>query len=85
MPPGIRPSDTMTAHFTPVRPDDRPHVRAIEALIARHGVFRVALAVVNVAFRRRPVARRFETDLSRHIRRDIGLGPDGRGRAYWDL
>ena len=75
----------MNVHLIPVRPDDHPHVRAIAALVARHGVARVVLAVANVAFRRRNVTRRFETDLSHHIRRDIGLDTAGRGRAYWDL
>lgn len=75
----------MNAHLIPVRPDDHPHVRAIEALIARYGVARIVLAVVNVAFRRRPPARRFETDLSPHIRRDIGLESGRRSRAHWGL
>ena len=85
MPSGIWPSDTMNAHLIPVNPGDRPHVRAVKALVARYGRVRVALAFANVAFRRRPVARQFESDISDRLRRDTGLDPLPRGRNYWEL
>lgn len=75
----------MNAHFVPVRPEDRPHVRAVAVLVYRYGVFAVISAAVNLAFRRHGYRRRYDADLSAHIRRDIGLEPLSRGRAYWEL
>ena len=82
---GIWQSVTMNAHFIPVRPEDRPHVRALAVLVQRYGIVRVALAFVNVAFRRRRVSRNYVADLPNRLRRDIGLEPVERGKAYWEL
>ncbi|MGB3317148.1 MAG: hypothetical protein WBB85_22400 [Albidovulum sp.] len=75
----------MNAHFIPVRPEDRPHVRAVAVLVHRYGFVAVVAAAVNLAFRKRRFKRRHEADLSNHIRRDVGLEPLSRGRAYWEL
>lgn len=75
----------MNAHFIPVRPDDRPHVRAVAVLVHRYGVIAVVAAAVNLAFRKKRHIRRHDADLSDHIRRDVGLEPLSRGRAYWEL
>ncbi|MCV2871292.1 hypothetical protein OEZ71_03175 [Defluviimonas sp. WL0050] len=75
----------MNAHFIPVRPEDRPHVRAVAVLVHRYGVYAVILAAVNLAFRRHRYRRRYDADLSDHVRRDVGLEPPSRGRSYWEL
>lgn len=75
----------MNAHFIPVRPEDRPHVRAVAVLVHRYGFFAVIAAAVNLAFRKRRGKRRHDADLSDYLRRDIGLDPVSRGRAYWEL
>jgi len=61
-------------------------VAAIDALIARHGSLRVALAFVVALLRggtRKPRVK-VET-LSEHLRRDIGLAPSERGRTWWEI
>ncbi len=85
MPSGIRLSDTMNAQLIPVCPDDRPHIRAVETLVARYGLVSIALAVANIALRRKQTARRFDTDLPDRLRRDIGLPPLAPSRRHWEL
>ena len=75
----------MNAHFIPVRPDDRPHVRAVAVLVHRYGLVAVVAAAVSLAFRQNRNRRLYEADLPNHLRRDIGLEPLSRGRAYWEL
>ncbi|WP_347310412.1 hypothetical protein [Defluviimonas sp. SAOS-178_SWC] len=58
---------------------------ALQALVAEHGLVRVALALAALIARRRPPPRRYDADLSDRIRRDIGLVPRPESRKYWDL
>ncbi|MCB2110159.1 MAG: hypothetical protein H6895_06900 [Defluviimonas sp.] len=59
---------------------------AVRTLVAEYGLLRVALALAgHVAQRRAPNPRRRSSDLSDHLRRDIGLGLHERGRNYWEL
>lgn len=75
----------MNAHFVPVRPEDRPHVRAVAVLVHRYGFVAVVAAAVNLALRKHRYRRRHEADLSDHLRRDFGLAPPSRGKTYWEL
>lgn len=64
---------TRTDPFSPLTPAH------LEAIIARHGLRRVALALLRAALRgqgARPLAARF-CPLDDHMRRDIGLPPRG--------
>lgn len=59
---------------------------AVRALVAEYGAVRVVLALIRHLAGRRALARRIrETELSDHIRRDIGLDPQAQGRRYWEL
>lgn len=83
MPICAGPSDTMNAHLTP---EDRSPLLALEALVARHGLVRVALALAGLAARRAERSHvRNETDLPDRLRRDIGLEKLPESRRYWQL
>ena len=59
---------------------------AIRALVADYGAIRVVLALIRHLALQRVLERRIrETELSDHIRRDIGLDPRTQGRRYWEL
>lgn len=59
---------------------------AVRALVAEYGTVRVVLALIRHLAGRGALARRIrETELSDHIRRDIGLDPRTQGRRYWEL
>ncbi len=59
---------------------------AIRALVADYGAIRVVLALIRHLAVQRVLERRIrETELSDHIRRDIGLDPRTQGRRYWEL
>lgn len=75
----------MNAHFISVRPEDRPHVRAVAALVHRYGLLTVVAAALRLAFRRNRNRPRYDADLPNRLRRDIGLEPVSRGRVYWEL
>jgi len=60
-------------------------VAAVQALVAEFGLVRVAAALAGQALRPARRARRAETDLSDHVRRDIGLLPEPPRRNYWEL
>jgi hypothetical protein len=58
----------------------------VQALVAEHGLVRVALALAALVARRRiPRARVREADLPDRMLRDIGLDPLTRGRNWWEL
>ena len=58
----------------------------VRALVAEYGAVRVVLALIRHLAGRHALARRIrETELSDHIRRDIGLDPRTQGRRYWEL
>ena len=57
-------------------------VEALDALMARHGVVRVLLALTVAAWKRRAVREIRPGELSAHLRRDIGLdAPARRGKS----
>lgn len=60
-------------------------LEALEALVARHGFWKLlfALPVAAMRLRRERVTRAH--DLSPHLMRDIGLGADGPGAKSWEL
>ena len=72
----------MTAHLSAetLRP-----VEAIDALIARHGMMRILLALPLAMLKRRRERVMLTQDLSPHLRRDIGLGGDVRHGKSWEL
>ena len=58
----------------------------MDDMIQSYGLFPVVAALIRAAFRRkmtRPPPLRV-SDLSEHLRRDIGLPPLGRGSRDWD-
>ena len=61
-----------------LRDTTRP-ARAIEALVAWHGFWPVARALMSQALRRNTRAHVGEERLSDRMRRDIGLPPVGAG------
>lgn len=58
---------------------------AVQAVVAEHGIIRVALALAALAARRRGSARLWEGDLPDRLRRDIGLDPLPPSRNWWEL
>ncbi len=68
-----------------VNPETPAPAIALQALVAEHGLVRVALALAALIARRRAPPRRYDADLSDRIRRDIGLSPLPESRKYWDL
>ena len=72
----------MTAHL--IAETLRP-VEAIDALIARHGVMRILLALPLAMLRRRRAPMMLTHHLSPHLRRDIGLAGDVRHGKSWEL
>ena len=72
----------MTAQMfaEPLRPVD-----ALDALIARHGVMRVLLAMPVAALKRRRNLPVLTHDLSPHLMRDIGLKTDAGRSKSWEL
>ncbi|SPH17303.1 hypothetical protein DEA8626_00820 [Defluviimonas aquaemixtae] len=73
----------MNAHLTT---DDRSPALALEALVARHGLVRVALTLARLLARRpaRPSALH-DHDLPDRLRRDIGLERLPESTRYWQL
>ncbi len=57
----------------------------LAALIDRHGVFRVILALPSALVTRRKAGFLVDNGLSHHMRRDIGLIDEGRSKQYWEL
>ena len=61
-------------------------VRVIDALVARHGLMRVALALAAFPLRSGSRVRRaYVDDLPDRLRRDIGLEPRPESRRHWDV
>ncbi len=59
---------------------------AVQALVAEHGLVRVALALAALVARPRlHLVQASEADLPDRVRRDIGLEPVPRGRNWWEL
>ena len=59
---------------------------AVQGLVARHGVMKVAMALLAVmASKRRKVVRLDVGELSPHMLRDLGLQPPPEVRQYWEL
>ncbi|MFN3295014.1 MAG: hypothetical protein ACK414_16470, partial [Gemmobacter sp.] len=60
--------------------------QAVQALVAEHGLLRVALALAGlVASPAGHRARVREGDIPDRLRRDIGLEPLPPARSHWDL
>lgn len=79
---GVRLCEMMNAQ---VNPETSPPAIALQALVAEHGLVRVALALAGLVARRRRPPKSYEADISDRIRRDIGLSPLHASRKYWDL
>ena len=60
-------------------------VDVLVALMARHGVVRVMLALPFAAWKRRGVRPVSLYTMSDHLRRDIGLGGDAPRGKSWEL
>lgn len=61
--------------FDTLTPVDDLH-RAMDAMVASHGLLRVLMAALRPRLRPPPARRKFRArELSNHIRRDIGLSP----------
>ena len=71
----------MTAH---VFSENLEPVEALDALIARHGVVRVMLALPRALIQRRRTAILLVRPVSYHIARDIGLSYDPPRKDGWE-
>jgi hypothetical protein len=60
-------------------------VEAMSALMARHGVLRVLIALPVAVLTRRRKDLLLPQDLSPHLMRDIGMGPGARSGKSWEL
>lgn len=65
--------------------DIHPPTAAIERLVAEHGAIRVLGALLRALVRRDRHRAHNLGDLPDHMRRDIGLPAEPRGRKYWEL
>jgi hypothetical protein len=77
----IRLEDHMTLHFLV---ETLHPVDALDALVARHGAWRVALALPRALLQRRRAQVLRDRHISAHILRDIGLPPDPLPRDPWE-
>lgn len=66
--------------------DETTTLRAMEILIARDGFWKVVIAFVALLARRKPKARQlYDTELTAHMRRDLGLPLIHEMRNFRDL
>ena len=80
---GPRSGEKMNAQLNRELPNP---AMAVQALVAEHGLVRVALALAALIARpRRHAKRAWDADLPDRVRRDIGLEPLPRARNYWEL
>ena len=64
--------------------DDLAPVEALDALISRHGILRVLLALPRVLMHRKRTAMLLTGPVTYHIARDIGLSYDPPRRDAWE-
>ncbi|MGC1429377.1 MAG: hypothetical protein WA822_12365 [Albidovulum sp.] len=64
-------------------PEERIPVLALDALVARYGLFKVTLALSALLARKATRRRLYDSDLSNQMRKDIGLEPLNARAEYW--